>query len=70
MSKQKKYTVLSPDGFPIEMDGKYNSVEEAEKATLKFVERYRGQGFYSKATTVRIKIPVDEIADHCRLVEL
>jgi hypothetical protein len=70
MAKKKKYIVLSPDGFPIEMDATYPSVKKAEEATLKFVERYRTQGYYSQSVTKITKIPIDEIKDYCRLVEL
>lgn len=66
----KKYIVMSPDGFPIERDKQYANLAEAEKATEKFIEKYRTQGYYSQSITTVRKIPVDEIKDNCRLVEL
>lgn len=68
MAKKGTFTVLSPDGFPLERDMEYKNKKEAQEAIEKFVDRYRTQGYYS--TTVRVRIPVHEIEENCRLVEL
>jgi hypothetical protein len=68
MAKKQKFTVISPDGFPLERDAEYSSKEEAQDAIERFVDRYRTQGYYS--TTVRVRIPIHEIEENCRLVEL
>jgi hypothetical protein len=70
MAKKGTFIVLSPDGFPIEMDKEYKNKKEVKEAIDKFVDRYRRQGYYSKATTVRVQIPVHEIEAECRIVEL
>ena len=68
MAKKGTFTVLSPDGFPLEMDGEYKTKEECKEAIDKFVDRYRAQGYYSM--TVRTRIPIEEIEENCRIVEL
>jgi hypothetical protein len=49
---------------------KYDSKEEAKLAIRVFVNRYRSQGYYYKEVVVRTKIPIDEIADECRIIEI
>ena len=68
MAKKGTFTVLSPDGFPLERDTEYKNKKEAQEAIEKFVDKYRAQGYYS--TTVRVRIPIHEIEENCRLVEL
>jgi len=70
MAKKTSFTVLSPDGFPLEMDGEYATREECKEAIDRFVDRYRKQGYYSQSITKYRKIPVHEIEAECRIVEL
>jgi len=66
--KDKKYIVLSPDGFPIERDAEYKNLAEVQEAIERFVNRFRDQGYYS--TTVRVRLPIHDIEKECRIVEL
>lgn len=60
--------VLSPDGFPIERDKTYKSIEEAEEALNRFVDRYKLQGYYSTIMDgERVKIPLSEIKQYCQI---
>jgi len=68
MAKKQKFIVMSPDGFPIERDVAYKNLAEVQEAIERFVDRYRTQGYYS--TTVRRRLPIDEIEENCRIVEL
>jgi hypothetical protein len=68
MAKKGTYIVLSPDGFPLERDAEYKNLAEVQEAIERFVDKYRTQGFYS--TTVRVRIPIEEIEENCKLVEL
>lgn len=64
----KKYDVLSPDGFSIHAVDVYKSKKKAREAAEKWVENYKFQGFYSSTRYGRI--PLDEVLDYCRIVEL
>lgn len=71
MKKAKQYEVLSPDGFGIEMDSNYKTKKEAKIALKDFVKRYEAQGYYSSIRGgERVRIPINEIADNCRIIEL
>ena len=61
----KTFNVLSPDGFAIEMDAEYSSVEEARTKLEAFINRYKPQGYYSSPKHGRI--PYDEIYYYCTL---
>lgn len=61
------YEVLSPDGFQIERDAEYATLEEANLALERFVSRFTTQGYYSTSNWTRI--PLDDIANHCRILE-
>ena len=69
MSKKKaiKFDVISPDGFPINREGTYKSRELAEEGFKEWAKRYETQGYYSSN---RGRIPLDELADHCEIVEV
>lgn len=61
------YHILSPDGFPISPDP-FDTVDEANEAIAQWVKRYESQGYYSLSN--RDRLPLDEIAQHCTLIEL
>lgn len=62
------YQVLSPDGFPIERDAEFNTLDDANKALRRFVNRFTSQGYYS--TSSREHIALTDIADYCEIVKL
>jgi hypothetical protein len=70
MAEKQRFIVTGPDGMPIGGLQKYDSKEEAKLAIRVFVNRYRSQGYYYKEVVVRTKIPIDEIADECRIIEI
>jgi hypothetical protein len=60
------YDVISPDGFPINHEGWYETFEEAEIALDDFVARFVQQGYYSSVNYGRIAI--EYIKLHCNIV--
>ncbi len=46
-AKAKVYTVLSPDGIPIERHGVYRSIKKAREAATAWMKRFEAQGYYS-----------------------
>ena len=60
------FDVLSPDGISIWGDA-YPTRAAAESALRQWVKRFARQGFYSTSRWERI--PLDEIAARCRIVE-
>ncbi len=60
-----KFIVWSPDGIPIR-ERPFNSRAEAEQAITRFVARFIAQGYYAG---VDGRLPLDEIASHCRIEE-
>jgi len=65
--KKPKYNILSPDGFPIDREKKYNSPEKAKEAFNEWKNRFQSQGYYSSNNG---RIPHSELEEHCTLVEL
>jgi len=63
----KKYRLLSPDGFDIEMDALY-SEEELMPAFEQFKKRYEKQGYYS--TGNRERIDLRDLEDYMSVVEV
>lgn len=61
------WDALSPDGISIDCEDTYPTVEAAKAAIDQWVQRYAEQGYYS--TVRRERIPLDEIAGRCRIVE-
>jgi hypothetical protein len=61
------FHVLSPDGVSIWGDV-YRTRAVAEAALRKWVRRFAWQGFYSTSRWERI--PLNEIAGRCRIVEV
>ena len=64
---KKKYDVISPDGFSISFTDTYGSVEKAKEAFEEWKKRFEAQGYYSSN---RGRIPLDELEEHCTIVEL
>ena len=58
-----EWEVLSPDGLPIQPNPFANE-KEANDGLNTFIERYRGQGFYSAAYG---RIPIADLADQCEV---
>jgi hypothetical protein len=67
LTREATYRVLSPDGFDIEMDAEYKSIEEAQIALNKFILRFKDQGYYS--TSRRERISLAEARSRCRIIE-
>jgi hypothetical protein len=65
---KKKYDVLSPDGFSINRTETYTSKKAALKAFEKWKKGYEKQGYYSSTSYGRI--PLEDLADYCRLIEI
>lgn len=62
------FDVLSPDGLPINCEQVYPDLESAKAAAEAFAQRYAVQGYYWSAQWERI--PVEDIAGRCRVVEV
>jgi hypothetical protein len=67
-SKKKKYVVISPDGFTIHFEETYESKAEAAFAFKQWVKRYENQGYYS--STNHGRIPLNEVIQYCKIVEI
>jgi hypothetical protein len=63
-----QFDVYSPDGFAIDREETYPSREVAEQKLQEWVKRYEFQGYYSSVKYGRI--PLDEIENYCRIVEV
>lgn len=66
-NKKKEYDVISPDGFSISFSDTYESIEEAKAAFENWKKRFEIQGYYSSNNG---RIPLDELEEHCTLVEI
>jgi hypothetical protein len=65
-TKAKKIEVLSPDGISIENNDGYDTLEQANEALEKWIQRFKNQGYYSTVENgQRIQIPFDEIKERC-----
>jgi hypothetical protein len=62
------YDVLSPDGFSIDPEAVYPDRDTARAAAAEFAKRFVRQGYYKTARWERI--PPDEVAGRCRIVEV
>lgn len=61
-SPYKKFYLLSPDGFTLDIDAPiYTSIEDAKSDYEKWVKRYSHQGYYSSCKYGRI--PLDKLWD-------
>ena len=64
MSKAKKYQVLSPDGFTIEMEHwSYTSKKKMMEAYDRWAKRYETQGYYSSSSYGRISL--EDLIHYC-----
>ena len=63
-----QFDVISPDGFAIDREETYPSVEVAENKFNEWKKRYEQQGYYSSAKYGRI--PLDELDSYCTIVEI
>lgn len=66
--KNKRYNVISPDGFSIERtmsEFPYRSMKQARKIAEAWVQRYKQQGYYSSVRYGRIDYA--DILDYCTL---
>lgn len=64
---KKQFDVISPDGFSIHPSDTYKTKEEAMNAFFEWKKRYEHQGFYSSN---KGRIPLDELEQHCEIVEV
>lgn len=65
--KTKSFDVISPDGFSIDRIMTYPTRTKAKNALKKWTKRFEQQGYYS---SVKGRIPLSELADHCKIIEL
>ena len=69
MAKNKKYQVLSPDGFTIEFDKPYyRSMKKAFAAFNEWKKRFEFQGYYSSNNYGRI--PLVDLEDYCQFITI
>lgn len=69
--KKQKFRILSPDGFDIEFNKTYNSINKVNLAINNFIERYKLQGYYSSIKNgQRLNIPLNEIKNYCSIIEI
>jgi hypothetical protein len=64
----KKYDVLSPDGFSIQLTETYKTKAEATYAFKQWLKRYEKQGYYSSVNYGRI--PLNEVIRYCQITEI
>lgn len=67
MSEEKRYDILSPDGFPIDFSKTY-SREEVLDEFEKWKSRFVNQGYYSSTNYGRI--PLNLLDDYCQVIEV
>lgn len=68
MSKNKKYQILSPDGFRIHLVSYFTSKKQAKNYFKYWIERYETQGYYS--STQYGKIELTKLESYCTLIEI
>lgn len=69
--KKQKFRILSPDGFDIEFNKTYNSINKVNLTINNFIERYKLQGYYSSIKNgQRFNIPLNEIKNYCSIIEI
>lgn len=61
-----KFNVLSPDGFTIDPEKTYSTIEQAEKAFNEWAKRYERQGYYSSNNG---RIPLNELLQNCKIIK-
>jgi hypothetical protein len=68
MEKEKKYVVISPDGFTIHPTDEYISESQVLRAFADWKSQYEFQGYYSSVTYGRIQLY--ELDDYCEVKEI
>ncbi|MDO9000995.1 MAG: hypothetical protein Q7W45_14605 [Bacteroidota bacterium] len=69
VSKNKKYDVISPDGFSIRIGVPlFNSIKERDQYFKMWKKRYEKQGYYSSVKYGRIHLA--DLADYCEWIEV
>lgn len=64
----KGFTVLSPDGFPIDHDSFYPTKKAAKAARDNYPERFRQQGYYGTVRNgKRVRISLDDLPNECTI---
>ena len=63
-----QFDVFSPDGFAIDREETYPSVEVALDKLREWIKRYEKQGYYSSVKFGRI--PLDELERECHIVQI
>jgi len=63
----KRYDVLSPDGFGLFRERTFSSPEKAKEGFEEWKKGYEAQGYYSYRGQ---RIPLNELESYCELVEL
>ena len=65
----KKYQILSPDGFTIESEPHfYTSKRKAMEAFDKWKKNYERQGYYSSSKYGRIDL--SDLEDYCQFINI
>lgn len=68
-SKNKKYDVISPDGFTIRIGvPPFKSIKERDQYFKMWKERFARQGYYSSVKYGRI--PLEDLTDYCEWIEV
>jgi len=62
MPLKEKIQLLSPDGFDLYYNKYYSTLIEAQKDALKWIKRYKKQGYYSSVKYGRI--PVEDLKNY------
>ena len=63
-----QFEVYSPDGFAIDREETYPSVDIALEKLREWIKRYEFQGYYSSVKYGRI--PLDELEHECLIVQI
>lgn len=66
--KEKKYVIISPDGFTIHPTDEYINDSQVLKAFTNWRSMYESQGYYSSVQYGRI--PLYELEDYCEVKEV
>ncbi len=66
--KEKKYVVISPDGFTIHPTDEYVNDSQVLEAFTNWKSGYESQGYYSSVQYGRI--PLYELEDYCEVKEV
>jgi hypothetical protein len=65
----KKYQIISPDGFNIDFSvSYYKTIKEAKEAFKIWQDRYIKQGYYSSTKYGRIDL--SDLECYCQLIEI